>query len=184
MYNIELPDIRNILGWLTFVEATALQMCTWYCSGLPGDIVEIGSYCGKSTVAIADALKQGCSGMLYSIDPHVDNIKTYGVDSYKQLKQNIEKFKLDEYVKAVILYSHEVCWDADIKMLFIDGNHTYESVKQDFILFDLFVLKHGLVAFHDSHEPGPQQVIAEAMETQRFHTLLVADSLTVLKKLS
>lgn len=183
MYNVELPDIRNILGWLTFVESTALQMCTWHCSGLPGDIVEIGSYCGKSAVVIGDSLKQGCSGILYCIDPHVGNIETYGVDSYTQLKNNIKKFELCEYIKVRQLYSHEISWDGSIKMLFIDADHSYKACKQDFTLFEHFVIQHGLIAFHDSHEAGPQQVIIEAMQTQKFHTLMIADSLTVLKKL-
>lgn len=183
LLNIELPNIRNILGWLTFNEAVALQMCTWHCSGLPGDIVEIGSYCGKSTVAIADALKQGCSGMLHSIDPHSNNVENYGVDSWQQLQDNIVKFKVEEFVQLHKSYSFNFDWQGDIKMLFIDGCHEYESVKRDFQLYEKFVVKHGSIAFHDSYEEGPQQVIDEAMQTQQYMKLLIADSLTVLKKL-
>lgn len=187
VYNTELPDIRNILGWLTFLEAQALRMCTFTVSGLPGVIVEVGSYCGKSTVAIADMLKQGCSGTLYAVDSHVDNIEVYGVDSYKELQIQLQSFNVRQYVEVLKQTSADAAaeWQLhNIKMLFIDADHSYESVKQDFTLWEKFVIVHGLVIFHDSYEAGPQKVIEEAMETKKFHKLMLADSLTVLRKLT
>lgn len=38
---------------------------------------------------------------------------------------------------------------AQLDMLFIDGDHTYEGVKTDFQLYSSLVRKGGLVAFHD-----------------------------------
>ncbi|OGJ86972.1 MAG: hypothetical protein A2350_01185 [Candidatus Raymondbacteria bacterium RifOxyB12_full_50_8] len=37
----------------------------------------------------------------------------------------------------------------EIDFLFIDGDHTYEGVKQDFNMYTPFVKKGGLIAFHD-----------------------------------
>lgn len=179
----DLPDIRNILGWLTFTEAVALQMCVHTVSGIPGDIVEIGSYCGKSAVVIGDMLRQGCSGTLYCIDPHVDNVKHFGVDSYAQLLENIEGFKLSEFITVMKAYSYETNWQTDIKMLFIDGNHDFASVQQDLQLFEGCIVKCGVVCFHDCYEEGPQKVVEELVNTKLFQKLIVADSLTVLKKL-
>ncbi len=36
-----------------------------------------------------------------------------------------------------------------IDFLFIDGDHTYEGVKQDFEMYEKFVKKGGIIAFHD-----------------------------------
>ena len=46
-----------------------------------------------------------------------------------------------------------------IDFLFIDGDHTYEGVKQDFQMYSPLVRKGGVVAFHDvvehdlAHDP-------------------------------
>lgn len=52
-----------------------------------------------------------------------------------------------------------------IDMLFIDGNHTYESVKADFESYQGRVRVGGIVAFHDAgsreHMPGTYQAIEE-----------------------
>ena len=36
-----------------------------------------------------------------------------------------------------------------IDFLFIDGDHRYEGVKQDFEMYKEFVSEHGMIAFHD-----------------------------------
>ena len=37
-----------------------------------------------------------------------------------------------------------------IDFLFIDGDHTYEGVKQDFEMYSPLLNKNGIIAFHDS----------------------------------
>jgi predicted O-methyltransferase YrrM len=39
--------------------------------------------------------------------------------------------------------------DQPVDFLFIDGDHTYAGVKQDFEMYSPLVRKGGLVAFHD-----------------------------------
>lgn len=39
----------------------------------------------------------------------------------------------------------------EIDFLFIDGDHTYEGVKQDFEMYKDLVADNGLIAFHDVH---------------------------------
>jgi predicted O-methyltransferase YrrM len=43
----------------------------------------------------------------------------------------------------------EILMGRDIDFLFIDGDHSYEGVKQDFDLYSPLVREGGLVAFHD-----------------------------------
>jgi len=44
---------------------------------------------------------------------------------------------------------------SEVDFLFIDGDHTYEGVEQDFLMYSPLVRKGGIVAFHDivTHDP-------------------------------
>jgi len=156
-------SIRNILGWLSIEEAMAISKCVWESGGFPGDLVEIGNYCGKSTVVIGECLKQGASGILYSVDPHEDGLKLYGVDSLKKLIDNLEKYHLNEYVIITEETSEEFSkkWDGPIKLLFIDGDHSYEAVKTDILRWSDKVVYLGWMLFHDSNEGGVAHAISE-----------------------
>ena len=59
MMKIKLPDVRNVLGWMLVEEMILLARVALNSGGLEGDLVEIGSYCGRSTVVIGDVLRQG-----------------------------------------------------------------------------------------------------------------------------
>jgi predicted O-methyltransferase YrrM len=54
--------------------------------------------------------------------------------------------------------------NAQLDMLFIDGDHTYKGVKQDFELYSPLVRKGGLVVFHDIVHHPPETGI----EVDRF----------------
>jgi len=158
--------VKDILGWLTFEEAELLQRLTFFTSGLPGDLVEIGSYCGRSTVSIGLELKAGCTGKLYAVDPHIDNFETYGVRSLQQLQSNLDRLKLTDVVEVHKATSEEfVKWYVgNVKMLFIDGAHDLENVQRDFDLFKDKMVKGGVVAFHDTDEEGPMTVVKDIYE--------------------
>ena len=51
-----------------------------------------------------------------------------------------------------IIYSQVIVYNkvSDIDFLFIDGNHSYESVLCDFLLYYPLVKKGGIVGFHDT----------------------------------
>jgi hypothetical protein len=43
-----------------------------------------------------------------------------------------------------------------IDFLFVDGDHTYQGVSQDFKLYNQFVQPGGIIAFHDIVEHSPE----------------------------
>jgi predicted O-methyltransferase YrrM len=45
---------------------------------------------------------------------------------------------------------------APLDLLFIDGDHTYNGVKQDFEMYSPFVKSGGIVAFHDIVKHPPE----------------------------
>ena len=51
-----------------------------------------------------------------------------------------------------------------IGLLFIDGAHDYESVKNDFNGWLPRMSQEGYVAFHDCNQPGPNRLIREIIQ--------------------
>lgn len=65
--------------------------------------------------------------------------------------------------------SYEIAktWKLPIDILFIDGYHQEEAVKQDYILFSPFVKPKKLIIFHDTSHPlfpGPGKAVREIKE--------------------
>ncbi|OQB10456.1 MAG: Cephalosporin hydroxylase [Parcubacteria group bacterium ADurb.Bin216] len=53
---------------------------------------------------------------------------------------------------------------SEVDFLFIDGDHSYEGVKTDFLTYSPLVKKPGLIAFHDIAEHAPET----GCEVKRF----------------
>jgi predicted O-methyltransferase YrrM len=66
---------------------------------------------------------------------------------------------------------------APIDFLFIDGDHSYEGVKQDYELYAPLVRDGGIVALHDvgaADAPGVTQFWSELAETSRSEELVAS----------
>jgi predicted O-methyltransferase YrrM len=128
----------------------------------PANIVEIGSFKGRSTCF----LMSGCRGTekrVFAIDTFNGNNDDFGYrDYFAEFSQNVKRCGLSEYVQPVVGLSSKVAesWNKPIHLLFIDGSHVYEDVLSDFEAFFPHVVPGGIVAFHDVIEawPGPLRV--------------------------
>jgi hypothetical protein len=91
-----------------------------------------------------------------------------------------------EIVRVIGVSSEVVTkgWDKPIGLLWIDGDHRYEAVKRDFMCWEPFILRQGLVAFHDSidEDLGPAKVIEEALARGGYQKLQQVKRTTVLRK--
>jgi hypothetical protein len=155
MLNLDVSKIRKISGWLSDHEARLLYNFAKIKSNDPGEIVEIGSYKGKSTICLAKGIEySGRLDQVYTVDPHLGEIKK-GIKSenstYDALLKNLQDFDVSELVKPVINTSVGFAkkWNKPIKLLFIDGLHDYEHANQDYLAWNKFVLRNGIIAFHD-----------------------------------
>jgi tetratricopeptide (TPR) repeat protein/GT2 family glycosyltransferase len=154
-----LPTIRrsaDVEGWLTDAEADLLMAAARRAitCGFPrgsATLVEVGSYCGKSTVVIADALKaERANGLLlYAIDPHENYHFGRFADTYPLLMETLRRFGVDDVVTIVKARSTEVDWSLPVLMLFIDGLHEGDNVLRDFRHFKKWLVPGAFVAFHD-----------------------------------
>ena len=141
-------------------------------------VLELGSWKGRSTKALALV----CPGTVYAVDHwkgSESEIKTnhsearnMGPDRFFEifkanLKGEIQKNKVipirAESQEAVNILGRErgFRW---VDMLFIDGDHMYESVKRDIQLWKHFVVPGGLLCGHDFFDaPGVRQAVKELL---------------------
>lgn len=139
------PNIPDyVKGWLTDSEAQFLYSRAKACPANTA-IVEIGSWKGKSTICLSQGSAAGENVHIYAIDPHQQ-------DSYQEFDQNISSAGIKELITPIVKTSSDACqgWTQPIGLLFIDGNHDYEMVEQDYLLWSPYVVEGGIIAFHDS----------------------------------
>ena len=186
---------KKIEGWLEDLEAELLIATTKkICKDLaaPNNIVEIGSYHGKSTVLLGTVLKALCpDARVYSIDTHDgklgaadQGLQTF-MPSLAALKRNVDNAGLSEVVNIIKGSSLTVKWDKTISLLFIDGLHDYPNVARDFWHFSNWIRKGGYVAFHDyaDYFPGVKAFVNEVLAMGEYQKISKAESLIVLQKL-
>ncbi len=144
----------------------------------PQTVVEIGTYKGNAAIAIGQALEDNKKGLLYTIDPFEQEL----------VKTAIKKSKLQKRIQYSIGYSHKVIPTLGLKkidMAFIDGDHSYESVKKDIELVDGYIPKGGVVVFHDvlidtsQGFDGPRRVIAELRDSNKWDVSVYATEVGV-----
>ncbi len=130
-----------IQGWLSKSEEKLLADFAKKSNGV---IVEIGSFQGKSTIAMAKATKNP----VYAIDPHY-------LHSYRKFLQNTKKIKNIIPVKKTSAQAN-VNWKLPIALLHIDGAHEYRLAKQDLKLWLPHLQNNGVVICHDAFCPFPE----------------------------
>jgi len=159
------PRIDAIPGYLVPGQEQFLFLKV---QSLPDDatIVEIGSYRGRSTVAMGYACL-GTRRQLYCIDPwDMEDWKDKPSDalevSYDIWYKNVRRNGLEKHVLALPGRSHEVLarWDKLangrlIDFVFIDGSHEHADVLRDFEMTFGLVKSGGWIALHDVVETWP-----------------------------
>ena len=130
-------------------------------------IVEIGSFKGRSTVAMGYACI-GTQRKIYCIDTWDGNDSDFSEREFFDIwQQNLQRNHLEEYLVPLQNYPHEILrqWNEltenkEIDFIFIDGSHQYLDVLKDFELSFSLVKDGGWIAFHDVIYtwPGPERV--------------------------
>lgn len=149
-------------------------------------IVEIGSFRGRSSIALGLGSKMGNGSRVYAVDPHLDFSGvmggTFSPSDQTELYKNIIRFSMGEIVSVVSLPSACTAkgWIEDwpIGLLWIDGDHKYESVRLDFDSWKDHVAPNGIIAFHDSNFEGVRHFIDEAIAGNELVELGNVESLS------
>lgn len=153
--------------------------------------VEIGVFEGFNTLNIAKSLKK--SGKLYAIDPFLKG--RLGV-CYGELisEKYIKRAGLKSKVNFIKKYSFEASdiVPEEVDFIFIDGDHSYESIKKDWNVWSDKIKINGIMALHDTSVPshnsavkdlGSYKFYNETIQNDwRFLKLETVDSMNVLKR--
>jgi len=111
----------------------------------PRIVCEIGTQYGGNLFLMGNCLPSVCE--VYGVDLYVRNREKLramlpGVRSLHTLSGSSYSQRIFEQVRAAL-------GDKKIDLLFIDGDHSYEGAKQDFVLYRSLVAEGGLIGFHD-----------------------------------
>lgn len=181
-----LEDVYGLPGMLTYDEVDFLYRLGQvdHCEGV---IVEIGSWKGKSTIALARGAAAVHEEPIYAIDPHQPLLEEgYGENTEAEFIENIRKAGVAGRVVPMIMTSAEAArgWNKPVRVLWIDGDHRYEPVKLDFMLWEPHLADGGILAMHDTiRKPGPKRVLWEnVFRSDRFQEITIFDNITAVRK--
>jgi hypothetical protein len=147
----------DMQGWLRPAQARRL----WDLAlDVPphGAVVEIGSFQGKSTVALASAVDDTAS--VYAIDPHAGNDRqpgqwdgetAEGEADHDAFFDNLTKSGVVDrviYVREFSQNAHPLV-PGDIDLLYVDGAHGYGPAVSDITGWGGRVVPGGAMAIHD-----------------------------------
>jgi predicted O-methyltransferase YrrM len=150
--------LQGVEGWLAESEALALHRAA---RGLSADgpirVVEIGSWKGRSTIALATGVAARPSGgVVHAVDPHrggVAHSLTGDADSFDVFLANLERAGVRDLVDPIRATSAEArprIADDVVHLLFVDGSHSYEDVLYDLEAWTSALRPGARVALHDA----------------------------------
>jgi MMP 1-O-methyltransferase len=193
--------VAAVRGFLPDDEGAALFAHA--CRARPGTWLEIGTYCGKSTLLLAAAARVA-GARLVTVDHHhgseenqpgwewhdeaLVDPRTGRLDTFPEFRRVLDEH-LADVVSPVVASTQLVAqwWSVPVGLLFLDGNHTEETAQHDYHAFAPRVVPGGLLLVHDVFpDPAdggqaPWHVVQAALASGRFRETAVHGSLRVLR---
>lgn len=202
---LSLPiDIDAVKGFLSHAEGEALFRCASELQSA-ATAVEIGSYCGKSTVYLGLGCKAaGCT--LFAVDHHRGSEEhqpgemfhdpqllddTGAFSTLTSFRRTMSAAKLDDTVIPILSSSAQFAraWQGSVGLVFIDGGHSLDAALLDYRSWAGFIEPKGRLAIHDVYpasEAGGQAPITVyrlALASGLFREIASVDSLRILERL-
>lgn len=131
-----------------------------------GPCLEVGSYCGKSTLYLGAACRER-GQLLYAVDHHRGSEEHQPgeeyhdpdlldrgngrVDSFSAFRDTLARAGLEETVVPVVASSAMAArhWLTPLALVFIDGGHSREAALTDYRSWAGSVQRGGFLAIHD-----------------------------------
>ncbi len=202
---VNLPlDITTVKGFLADDEGAALYRYAQQLSEL-GPCLEVGSYCGKSTVYLGAACKRSGS-QLYAIDHHrgseehqfgeeyhdseVYDESIARVDTFRAFRHTLSRAELEDAVVPIVTGSALAArfWCTPLAMVFIDGGHSLDAAMTDYRSWAGHIMKGGVLAIHDLF-PNPEEggqapitIYRLARDSGLFEEIEVVNTLGLLRR--
>lgn len=131
----------------------------------PTSFIEIGSMYGWSLQHFIHYSEEGSTGIAidlpvrHFVGPHdwrvekqESNYKNVWPKWAKERKCKLYLLPCSSYDSETPIKVNEILKDKKVDFLFIDGDHRYQAIKEDYKLYSPFVRKGGMIAFHDIGE--------------------------------
>ncbi|MGW2564001.1 class I SAM-dependent methyltransferase [Streptomyces sp. NPDC001514] len=194
-------------GFMPVREGLALYAAAAEAGALGLPLLEVGTYCGRSTILLADAAREAGTvavtvdhhrgseeqqpGWEYH-DPTVVDPEVGRMDTLPAFRRTLHKAGLEDHVIAVVGRSPQVArvWGREVGLVFIDGGHTDEHATNDYEGWAPHIAEGGLLVIHDVFpDPvdewtgqAPYRIYLRALESGAFTEVSVTDSLRVLRR--
>jgi MMP 1-O-methyltransferase len=206
------PTLRTLAlatkGFMPEDEGDALHAAaTDAATAVPeAPFVEIGSYCGRSTIWLGDAARRSAT-VLFAVDHHRGSEENQAgwehhdrelvddgvglIDTLPFFRSAIHTAGLDSVVVAVVGASPVVAryWSTPLAFLFIDGGHGVQPARDDFSGWTPHVALGGTLAIHDvfpdpehGGRPPYEEIYLPAVAGGRFELASVTGSLRTLQR--
>ena len=191
------PDEGDALHAAALAAGAAVPGAPW---------VEVGSYCGRSTIWLGDAAER-CGTVLLAVDHHrgseenqagwehhdtdVVDARVGKMDTLPFFRAAIHDAALEATVIAVVGRSPDVArvWSTPLAFVFIDGGHGDEPARLDYAGWSPHVAVGGTLAIHDvfpdpadGGRPPYEQIYLPALASGRFEQVAETGSLRVLAR--
>ena len=201
----QLKVAEAVKGFLPKNEAAALYDAA-IAVEVDGPLLEVGSYCGKSSVYLGYAA-QSIGRVLYALDHHRGSEENQAgwehhdselIDKQKGVMDTLPYFRdaifaagLEHVVIALVGHSGVIArnWTTPLSFLFIDGGHGEEPAKADFNGWVPKVKEGGILAIHDvfpnpndGGRPPYEQIYLPAIKSGNWNEVHVEGSLRILKR--
>ncbi|MEU1434925.1 class I SAM-dependent methyltransferase [Streptomyces sp. NPDC005786] len=192
-------------GFMPVVEGLALYAAAAEAAALGLPLLEVGTYCGRSTILLADAARaagvtaltvdhhrgseEQQPGWEYH-DPTVVDPEVGRMDTLPTFRRTLHAAGLEDHVVALVGRSPQVAavWGGRLGLVFIDGGHTDEHANGDYEGWAPHLAEGGLLVIHDVFpDPAhggqaPYRVYLRALASGAFTEISVTDSLRVLRR--
>ncbi|MCX5179577.1 class I SAM-dependent methyltransferase [Streptomyces virginiae] len=192
-------------GFMPVREGLALYEAATAAGALGLPLLEVGTYCGRSTILLADAAREAGvaaitvdhhrgseeqqPGWEYH-DPTVVDPEVGLMDTLPTFRRTLHQAGLEDHVIAIVGRSPQVAatWGGKLGFVFIDGGHTDEHATGDYEGWSPHVAEGGTLVIHDVFpDPAdggqaPYRIYLRALASGAFEEISVTDSLRVLRR--
>lgn len=150
--------LQGVEGWLTDAQAVRLAQRARALQP-PARIVEIGSYRGRSTIALASSAPDGVT--VVAVDPHtgddrgprqVRGTRAEGEADHRAFVENLARADVAERVDYMRLTSRQALatLPARAYLVYVDGAHDYRATRDDLIGWGGRIEAGGTLLIHDA----------------------------------
>ncbi|MFP1624120.1 class I SAM-dependent methyltransferase [Streptomyces sp. 5K101] len=194
-------------GFMPVDEGLALYAAAVEAGALGLPLLEVGTYCGRSTILLADAARAAGTvavtvdhhrgseeqqpGWDYH-DPEVVDPEVGLMDTLPTFRRTLHRAGLEDHVIAIVGRSPQVArvWAGRLGLVFVDGGHTDEHATNDYEGWAPHVADGGLLVIHDVFpDPAdeftgqaPYRVYLRALGSGAFTEVSATGSLRVLRR--